>query len=113
MTESESPMQSKIMTICDIYDALTASDRPYKPAMKTEQAIDILVEESKKGLLDGDLVQVFVDAKVFRVIDSKEYADSSEFSSFSHHPCDYDLHEEGHSREGHGHGHERHKHHDS
>ncbi len=96
MTDTEIPMQSKIMTICDIYDALTASDRPYKPAMKVEKAIDILVEESKRGLLDGDLVKVFVDAKVFRVIDSKEYADSSEFSSFSHHPCDYDL-EEGHS----------------
>lgn len=97
MTDSEIPLPSKIMTICDIYDALTASDRPYKPAMKTEKAIDILVEEADKGLLDGDLVQVFVDAKVFHAIDSQEYSTSSDFSSFSHHPCDYDLHEEGHS----------------
>lgn len=96
MTESEIPLPSKIMTICDIYDALTASDRPYKPAMKTEKAIDILVEESNRGLLDGDLVQVFVDAKVFHAIDNQEYATSSEFESFSHHPCDYDLQEEGH-----------------
>jgi HD-GYP domain-containing protein (c-di-GMP phosphodiesterase class II) len=112
MTESEIPMQSKIMTICDIYDALTASDRPYKPAMKTEQAIDILVQESSKGLLDGDLVKVFVDAKVFRVIDSKEYADSSEFSSFSHHPCDFDLHEEGHGHDHEAHSHKSHSHRD-
>ncbi len=97
MTESEIPLPSKIMTICDIYDALTASDRPYKPAMKTEKAIDILVEESDRGLLDGDLVKVFVDAKVFHAIDSQEYSTSSDFSSFSHHPCDHDLHEEGHS----------------
>lgn len=97
MTDSEIPLPSKIMTICDIYDALTASDRPYKPAMKTEKAIDILVEEADRGLIDGDLVQVFVDAKVFHAIDTQEYSTSSDFSSFSHHPCDYDLHEDGHS----------------
>lgn len=96
MTESEIPLPSKIMTICDIYDALTASDRPYKPAMKAEQAINILVEESDRGLIDGDLVQVFIDAKVFRVIDNKEYSDSSDFSGFSHHPCDHDLHDDNH-----------------
>ena len=96
MTDTEIPLPSKIMTICDIYDALTASDRPYKPAMPLEKAIDILKEESKRGLIDGDLVQVFVDAKIYQVIDKQEYATSSEFESFSHHPCDYDL-EEGHS----------------
>ena len=93
MKDSDIPLGSKIMTISDIYDALTASDRPYKPAMNNEQAIDILVHEAKQGLLDGDLVQVFIDAKVFHVIDSKEYKTATEFSSFSHHPCDYDLHE--------------------
>jgi len=98
MTESEIPLPSKIMTICDIYDALTASDRPYKPAMKAERAIDILVDESKRGLIDTDLVQVFIDAKVFHVIDSKEYSTSQEFSSFSHHPCDVDLHDDSHGR---------------
>jgi HD-GYP domain-containing protein (c-di-GMP phosphodiesterase class II) len=102
MRESQIPTPSKIMTICDIYDALTASDRPYKPAMNYEQAIDILVKEARQGLLDEDLVQVFVDAKVFHIIDAKEYSTAEEFSSFSHHPCDYDLHEHGH---GHGHGH--------
>ena len=98
MTDAEIPLPSKIMTICDIYDALTASDRPYKPAMKTEKAIDILVEESNRGLLDSDLVQVFIDAKVFHVIDTQEYSTSQEFSSFSHHPCDFDIHEESQHR---------------
>jgi len=92
MTDNEIPLPSKIMTICDIYDALTASDRPYKPAMNYEQAIDILRKEATQGLLDVDLVEVFVDAKVFRIIDTREYSTSTEFSSFSHHPCDYDLH---------------------
>ncbi len=92
MTEAQIPTPSKIMTICDIYDALTASDRPYKPAMNVEQAIDILLLEAKQGLLDADLVEVFVDAKVFTVIDKSNYPGSASFSSFSHHPCDYDLH---------------------
>lgn len=92
MTDSDIPLPSKIMTICDIYDALTASDRPYKPAMNNEQAIDILRKEAGGGMLDIDLVDIFVDAKVFRIIDTREYSTSTEFSSFSHHPCDYDLH---------------------
>jgi HD-GYP domain-containing protein (c-di-GMP phosphodiesterase class II) len=92
MNEEQIPLPSKIMTICDIYDALTASDRPYKPAMSNEKAIDILVSESQKGQLDGDLVQVFVDAKVFQVIGSGEYSSGSGLTSFSNHPCDYDLH---------------------
>ena len=92
MTESEIPLPSKIMTVCDIYDALTASDRPYKPAMNTEHAIDILKQDSDKHLLDGDLVQVFIDAKVFQVIDAREYSTATEISSFSNHPCDVDLH---------------------
>ena len=99
MKDSEIPLPSKIMTICDIYDALTASDRPYKPAMNTERAIDILVQESGRGLLDRDLVQVFIDAKVFHVIDTQEYSTATEFSSFSHHPCDFDPDEQGHKHE--------------
>jgi hypothetical protein len=94
MTEPEIPLPSNIMTICDIYDALTASDRPYKPAMTAERAIDILVDESKRGLIDTDLVQVFIDAKEFTIIDTKEYSTSQEFSCFSHHPCDVVLHDD-------------------
>ncbi|MEQ8408037.1 MAG: HD domain-containing phosphohydrolase [Gammaproteobacteria bacterium] len=96
MEDAAIPMPSKIMTICDIYDALTASDRPYKPAMNYEQAIDILVQEAKQGLLEEDLVDVFIDAKVYKVIDGKEYSTSGDFQAFSHHPCDYDLQDHHH-----------------
>ena len=64
--------------------------------MNTERALDILVEEANRGLLDRDLIQVFIDAKVFHVIDTREYSTSTEFQSFSHHPCDVDLHEHSH-----------------
>jgi HD-GYP domain-containing protein (c-di-GMP phosphodiesterase class II) len=59
------PLQSRMMTISDIYDALTASDRPYKRAISTERALDILRMEVGDGFLDGALVDVFMDAKVY------------------------------------------------
>jgi response regulator RpfG family c-di-GMP phosphodiesterase len=59
------PLQSKMMAIADIYDALTANDRPYKRAVPTVRALDILADEVKHGKLDPDLFQVFLGAKVF------------------------------------------------
>jgi HD-GYP domain-containing protein (c-di-GMP phosphodiesterase class II) len=59
------PIQSRMMTVSDIYDALTASDRPYKRAISTDRALDILGMEVKDGLLDQDLVRVFIDAKIY------------------------------------------------
>ena len=59
------PLQSRMMTISDIYDALTAADRPYKRAVPTDRALDILNMEVKDGLLDGSLVNVFMEARVF------------------------------------------------
>jgi response regulator RpfG family c-di-GMP phosphodiesterase len=57
-------VEPRMMTVCDIYDALTASDRPYKKAIPHERALDILSEEAKRGLIDGDLLRVFVEARV-------------------------------------------------
>lgn len=60
------PMQSKIMTIADIFDALSAGDRPYKPAVPWEQALEILYDEGKRGMIDGDILRLFREAEVFR-----------------------------------------------
>jgi HD-GYP domain-containing protein (c-di-GMP phosphodiesterase class II) len=65
MKSDEIPVQSKMMTISDIYDALTAADRPYKRAMPTERALDILGYERKAGNIDGVLLDLFIEAKVF------------------------------------------------
>ena len=59
------PLASRVMAVCDIYDALTSLDRPYKPAMSNERAFDILREEAKGGLIDEDLVQVFVQSGAY------------------------------------------------
>ncbi|MCB9556160.1 MAG: GAF domain-containing protein [Deltaproteobacteria bacterium] len=61
---SDIPVQARIMTICDIYDALTAADRPYKKALPRERALAILADDRRKGRLDGDLLEVFIEANV-------------------------------------------------
>ena len=65
LTADEIPIQSRMMTVSDIYDALTATDRPYKRAVTTERALDILRMEVGDGLLDSSLVDVFVESKVY------------------------------------------------
>jgi HD-GYP domain len=65
LTALEIPIQSRMMTVSDIYDALTANDRPYKRAISTERALDILKMEVGDGLLDASLVTLFIAAKVF------------------------------------------------
>ncbi len=66
LTEPEIPIQSKMMTISDIYDALTAKDRPYKPAVPVDRALDILrKEEAGRGKIDRDLLDLFIGAKVY------------------------------------------------
>jgi HD-GYP domain-containing protein (c-di-GMP phosphodiesterase class II) len=65
LTAEEIPVQSRMMTVSDIYDALTANDRPYKRAVPTDRALDILKMETNDGLLDPALVGVFIEARVF------------------------------------------------
>ncbi|AKQ63690.1 GAF domain protein [Myxococcus hansupus] len=64
--EKDIPVQSRMMSICDIYDALTASDRPYKKAVPHTLALDILKRESDAGQLDPALYTVFIEADIPR-----------------------------------------------
>ena len=66
LTAEQIPLGSKMMTICDIYDALTARDRPYKKAVPHEKALAILESEAEKGLVDRTLFHLFVEAEVPR-----------------------------------------------
>lgn len=61
-------VQTRMMTISDIFDALTAKDRPYKRAVPLERALDILHMEAKDGMLDADLLSSFVEARVFDAV---------------------------------------------
>jgi HD-GYP domain-containing protein (c-di-GMP phosphodiesterase class II) len=58
--------QVRMLTISDVFDALTANDRPYKPAMSVERALDILVREfADRGKIDRDLLDLFVAKRVY------------------------------------------------
>jgi len=59
------PIQTRMMTISDIYDALSAADRPYKAAVAPARALDIMADEVRAGQLDQELFRLFVEAKVF------------------------------------------------
>jgi HD-GYP domain-containing protein (c-di-GMP phosphodiesterase class II) len=68
LRDKEIPLQTRIMTIADMFDALTESDRPYKAAVSADQALEILQADAREGLLDPDLVQLLVDTQAYRKI---------------------------------------------
>jgi HD-GYP domain-containing protein (c-di-GMP phosphodiesterase class II) len=65
LRDEEIPLKVRIMTICDIFDALVANDRAYKPALPTEKALAILQSDADRGRVDGDVLRVFRESKVY------------------------------------------------
>lgn len=64
LTGKDIPMEVRIITILDIFDALVADDRPYKPGMPIEKALGILTAMAEKeGKLDPRLTQLFIESK--------------------------------------------------
>ena len=59
------PIQSRMMTICDIYDALTTSDRPYKSAISTQAAIQYLASQAKEEKIDSILFELFARERIY------------------------------------------------
>lgn len=66
--EADLSLETKIMTVADIFDALTASDRPYKKALPVERALSILDEEVSEGGLDPDIVELFKSSEVYKKV---------------------------------------------
>lgn len=58
---------TRIMAIVDIYEALVSQDRPYKPPMPPEKAFAILREDASKGRLDSELVEKFINEKLYEI----------------------------------------------
>lgn len=56
LTEEDLDLETRILTVADIYDALTATDRPYKKPVPHEKAMDILQDMAKEGKIDTQLV---------------------------------------------------------
>ena len=70
LTANEMSIQAKIMAIADIYEALTAADRPYKDGKKLSKAMQIMHFMKKDAEIDPDLFEIFVKEKVYQ-----KYAD--------------------------------------
>jgi HD-GYP domain-containing protein (c-di-GMP phosphodiesterase class II) len=62
------PIQSQIMAIADIYDALTAHDRPYKPRLSLDRTLQILRQDAAQGKLNADLLALFEQRQVYQVL---------------------------------------------
>jgi hypothetical protein len=65
LTRDQMSVQARIMGIADIFEALTAKDRPYKPGMKLSQAMQIMTKFRDTGHIDPDLFDVFVRERVY------------------------------------------------
>jgi HD-GYP domain-containing protein (c-di-GMP phosphodiesterase class II) len=62
------PLGSRIITVADIFDALTARDRPYKKAVPIDYSLAILENEARQGKLDADLVQLWIESRAWEDI---------------------------------------------
>ena len=67
----EIPFEGKLMAVTDIAEALTAKDRPYKKAMPLDQVYQLLRSMAEKEELDSDLVEFFINEKVYEVYQEK------------------------------------------
>jgi len=66
LTHDQMSVQARVMGIADIFEALTAGDRPYKPGMKLSQAMGIMNNLKRIGHIDPDLFDIFVKKGVYK-----------------------------------------------
>jgi HD-GYP domain-containing protein (c-di-GMP phosphodiesterase class II) len=64
-TAEQLPLQSRILAVADIYEALTSADRPYKKAKSLGESLKIMAFFVKDGELDGDLLDYFIDSGLY------------------------------------------------
>ncbi len=64
------PLRARMMTVADIFDALTASDRPYKKSMPAERALQILELEARNERLDIDVVELFISHAIYKICEN-------------------------------------------
>ncbi len=61
------PLESRILAVVDIYEALVAQDRPYKPKMEHQKALNILKSEVECGHLDPDVLDFFIENEIYKL----------------------------------------------
>jgi HD-GYP domain-containing protein (c-di-GMP phosphodiesterase class II) len=65
LREPDIPLQSRIMMICDIFDALCAADRPYKKAIPVADALVILQKSANRNEIDEELLRIFIADRIY------------------------------------------------
>lgn len=83
LTRDQMSLPARMMGIADIFEALTAKDRPYKPGMKLSQAIDIMRKFSAGGHIDPDLFEIFLQQNVYRRY-AEAFLDPSQIDEIAH-----------------------------
>ncbi len=82
LTREEMSIPARMMAIADIFEALTASDRPYKPAKKVSECLKIMGFMCKDQHIDPDLFEIFVKEKVYEEY-ANEFLSSDQFDEVS------------------------------
>lgn len=68
LKQKDIPIQAQIMVIADIYDALTAGDRPYKQGLPVEAALKIMRGEAAKNKINSNFLELFEQREVFSIL---------------------------------------------
>ena len=68
LKENEISIQTQIIVIADIYDALTAGDRPYKQGLPVEVALRIMGSEAAENKINSHLFELFKQKQVFSIL---------------------------------------------
>ncbi|MFH2131856.1 MAG: HD domain-containing phosphohydrolase, partial [bacterium] len=76
------PIQSRIIAVADIFEALTANDRPYKKPMHLEKALEILGGMVKKGELDAEIVRIFLKSNLYKKY-AEKFLDKNQISDIN------------------------------
>ena len=78
LTRHQMSLQARMLGIADIFEALTAVDRPYKSGMKVSKALEIMVRFKKSGHIDPDLFDVFMHKGVYERY-AKQFLDADQY----------------------------------
>ena len=65
LKDEEIPLQVRILTLADVFEAITAKDRPYKKGKRLSEAMSILKEMVKDRHLDADLFDLFIRERIY------------------------------------------------
>ena len=68
---ADTPLGSRLMAVADVFDSLTSADRPYKPAIPLERALEILDKMAADSELDPDIVKMFKQVQIWEKLKLK------------------------------------------